>query len=393
MISQFVDSLRKGNRLLVGGMFFFDSPGHMLSETDYLLRLIRHDPAIKARSPVVLMPSSPMTLVIAEVLKANGVNVVIDQNAPGILREIQLFHPDLILDVGMAHWKLVVADKTNRGLGNLYPLQFGWALRRDEFITQTVKLHESWNATRGQLPLREGLARIPIDPEFTALLSDRKYVVLQIKARVGNGTAKLLTGDAYVPTLEMLKDQGYTIILGGREPMLDEFKRFGTYDYPRSKFVCPKNDFFLFSKAALGIVSPSGAGLFCDTLGIPCCQVGSWTLIPHPSEKTLMVPSRLKELKTANLLTFSQQAISLRTTYDEVLGPACFDPKLFENIPPAADEIAGGVREVLGRDPTAAAAAPAHADAIKRLDPLGMWKAAASRMSSTFLERHPEFLN
>ena len=55
MLSQFIDNIRKANRLIAGGMFFFDSPGHMLSESDFLLRLISHYPLIKARSPVVIL--------------------------------------------------------------------------------------------------------------------------------------------------------------------------------------------------------------------------------------------------------------------------------------------------------------------------------------------------
>ena len=269
----------------------------------------------------------------------------------------------------------------------------GWALRRDEFIGQIIKMHQAWNATRGQLPLRDAVLKLPGDPEFLSLLKAKKYAVLQIKAFTGNGTVRLLTGDYYTPTLEKLKDEGYSIILGGREPMLEEFKRFDVFNYPRSKFVCPKNDFFLFAHAALGLVSPSGAGLFCDTLGIPCCQIGSWTLIPHPSEKTLMVPCRLRERAASQILTFSQQAGAVCAMYDEVLGPAPFDYKTYEDIPPSADEILQGAGEAQKGAGSIDELARSQHQAIKAVDSTGMWKAAASRMSSSFLARHPEYLS
>jgi putative glycosyltransferase (TIGR04372 family) len=391
MLSQFIENIRKANRLIAGGMFFFESPGHMLSESDYLLRLISHYPLIKARSPVVILPPSPMSTMMGELLKLNNVQVLMDPNAIGILREIQLFHPDLILEIGQAHCKLVVPDKQNRGCGDLYPLNLCWALRSDEFIGQLIKWHEAWNATRGQLPLRDAVIKMSIEPELRKRLEANKYAVVQIKAQTGNGTARILSGELYRPAFELLKDEGYSIILGGREPMPEEFKRFDVFDYPRSKFVNPKNDFFLFSRASVGLVSPSGAGLFCDTLGIPCCQIGSWTLLPHPSEKTLMVPSRLRERSTAKILTFSQQATSFRQVYHEVRGPGYFDTKTYEDIPPSPEEIRAGLHETLHGCPAETSFYPLAK--IHQLDPMGMWRAAASKLSSAFLAAHPEFLS
>ena len=394
MISQFVDSVRKANRLIIGGMFFFDSPGHMLSETDLLLREIRRNPALKARAPLVILPPTPMATMIAELLRANGVQAVLEPHAIVLLREIQLFYPGLVHDIGQAHWKLVLPDQTPRKIGDLYPISFGWALRREEFVGQLIRMHESWNATRGQLPLRDGLKSLVIDPAFFDFLGDRKYAVLQIKAQIGNGTASLLAGELYRPTLEFLRDAGYTLVLGGREPMLDEFKRFGVINYAQSKFANPRNDFFLFARAALGLVSPSGAGLFCDTLGIPCCQIGSWTLIPHPSEKTLMVPSRVRPHGAGEWQTFRQQVASFRAMYDDVVGPAAFDAKRCQDLPPTAEEICAGVRELLTAD-----GAPdksqirAHSATVRSLDPAGVWSVAASRLSSSFLNSHPEYLN
>ncbi len=392
MLSQFIDNIRKANRLIAGGMFFFDSPGHMLSESDYLLRLISHYPLIKARSPVVILPSSsPMSAMIGELLKLNGVQVLMEPNAIGILREIQLFHPDLILEIGQAHCKLVVPDKQNRGCGDLYPLNLCWALRADEYLFTVIKQHEAWEHTRGQLPLRAALDKMTPDPEFSALLKRHKYAVVQIKNLVGNGTARVLDPELYRPAFELLRDTGHALILAGREPMPDDFKHYEVFDYPRSKFVSPRNDFFLFAHAAVGLTSPSGAGLFCDTLGIPYCQIASWTLLPHPSEKTIMVPSRLKERATGRILTFTQQALAFRATYHPVKGPGHFDTATYEDIPPSPDEIRAGLQEALHG--ASADAAPYPVARLQQLDPIGMWRVAASKLSSAFLAAHPEFLN
>jgi putative glycosyltransferase (TIGR04372 family) len=389
MLSQFVDTLRKANRLVAGGMFFFESPGHMLAETDYLLRLVRHYPLIRSRQPVVILPPTPFSTVIGELLKHCGFEVVMDPNAISILREIQLFHPDLVIDVGHAHCKLVVPDQINRTPGDLYPLNLCWALRAEEYLAQTIRYHEAWNHTRGQLPLRDALQKSPPDSAFRALLGKQKYAVVQIKNIVGNATARVLPSELYRPAFELLRDTGHALILAGREPMPDDFKRYDVFDYPRSSFVSPRNDFHLFASAAVGLTSPSGAGLFCDTLGIPYCQIASWTLLPHPSEKTVMVPSRLKERSTGKILTFTQQAIAFQQTYHPIKGPGHFNTTTYEDIPPSPEDIRAGLQEAIQG---VGSAFPHQVATLHKLDPIGMWRAAASRLSPAFLNAHPEFL-
>ena len=389
MLSNFVTNLRKANCLVAGGMFFYISPGHMLLETDFLLRQLRCNPRFLTHTAVVILPPTDMALMLVEILKRHGVQTIIDANAPLILREIQLFYPELVFDIGQAHWKVIRPDDSPRVIGDLYPLNFGWALRGDEFVAQHIRTLEAWTATAGQRPLREALDTMPGDPAFISRLKEKNYAVLQIKAVIGNGTARLLPGEIYRPALEFLRDNGYAVILGGREPLPEVFREYDVWDYPRTPFACPKNDFYLFANAAVGLVSPSGAGLFCDTLGTPCCQVGSWTLMPHPSQKTVVVPSRLKVRTTGEVLPFSRQASAFVSSYDPVLGPAPFNTAAYEDIPPSAEDIADGLRDTLRGIP---ATEQAGQTAIRAADPVGMWRAAASRFAPSFLKGHPEFV-
>jgi hypothetical protein len=389
MISKFVENLRRTNCLVAGGMFFYSSPGHMLAETDLLLRQMRSHPLFLTHRAVVILPPTDMALMVVEILKRLGVQAIVHAEAGMILREIHLFYPELVFDVGQAHWKLIRPDSSQRVIGDLFPLNFGWALRSDEFIAQTIRLHEVWGATGGQYPLREALDQIPGDPAFISRLKTQKYAVIQIKSFTGNGTVRILPGEVYRPAFEFLRDKGYAIVLGGREPLLEEFRKFDVWDYPRSPFVSPKNDFYLFAHAGVGIVSPSGSGLFCDTLGTPCCQVGSWTLLPHPSEKTIVVPSRLKVRTTGEVIPFTQQAAAFVAGYDPVIGPARFDSGTYEDIPPDAYDIESGLREAL--QPGLQPEHPAQAT-IRSLDPAGMWRVAASHFSPSFLNRYPEFI-
>jgi putative glycosyltransferase (TIGR04372 family) len=265
-------------------------------------------------------------------------------------------------------------------------------LRRDEFIQQWVNIHKLWNATRGKFPLRDALGKIPCDPKFQELLHKKKYAVLQRKNAVINGTTRILTDEYYRPTLEMLRDNGYSIILAGREPMLDVFKKYDVLDYPSSKFVSARNDFHLFSNASLGVVSPSGASFFCDTLGVPACQYAPWNLLPQPSEKTITVPTRLKKRNASQILTFTQQIRAFLETYDEARGPGLFSADALEDIQPDPEDIRAGVQEVLDENLRTSQVARDHASKIRSLDKGAIWESNGSILSSTFLTNHPEYL-
>lgn len=387
MITKLVENVRKAGGRVIGGMFFHASPGHMLSETDNLLRLARTHPELRRHPPIVFLQPTDMAKVAAEILAAHRIQTVLDNQAMGLLREIQLFHPDVVFDVGQAHWKLVLEDKASHPIGDLFPLNFGWALRPDEFTAQHVRLLQAWKATSGQHPIREGFARLKGDPALLDRLHENKYVVLQIKAVTGNGTIRLLSGEAYKPALGYLRDNGYSIILGGREPMLEEFRAFDVWDYPRSTFVSPRNDFFLIGNAAAGVFTPSGAGYFCDTLGVPYCQIGNWTLMPQPGFATQHLPCRLRERSSGRILGFRDQARAFVEGYDRLIGPARFDSARFEDLQPDGSQILAAVRDVLHPPP------PSDQDEeVRRLDPIGMWKAACGRFAPSFLKTHPEFL-
>ncbi len=393
MIDKFIQNIRNSNRLVVGGMFFYGSPGHMLAESDYLLRKMIEDPRVLERSPIVFLAPTPFAQVIAALLTARGVTVVIDQIAPVIVRNIQLFYPELILDVGVAHFKLTTPPAARGLVCTSSQFELAWALHRDELTAQWVRLYKLWNATRGHHPLREALATIPCDPQFKERLQRKKYVLLQIKTSIVNGTVRLLPADFYQPTLQMLSDLGYSIMLAGREPMHESFKHYGVFDYPSSSFVSPQNDFFLFNHAHIGVASPSGAGYFCDALGIPLCQYAPWTLQPHPGEKTIMVPSRIRKKGFTDILTFTQQIRAFLDNYDEALGPGFFNASALEDIPPSAQDLCDGVAELLDHKIRQSDKAQAQAEKIRSLDPDGMWGCTASTVASSFLSNHPEFLD
>jgi len=392
MIDRFIANLVGSNRLIAGNIFFFHSPGHILPEIDYLMRQIRINPNIANRRPVVFLQPTPICSFVAELLKKLSISFVLDENAFHLGREIQLFYPQLVLATGIAHFRIAMPPEQRRKIATSSPAHLAWALTCEGLNQQWCDIFKAWRGTEGYFPLREALDQIPGDPKFISLLKRKKYVVLQRKAQVVNGTVRILDDAFFEPTLAFLKDFGYEIILAGREPVLDVYKKYGVFDYPSSQFVSPKNDFYLFRNADFGIISPSGAGYFCDTLGIPHCQYAPWTLQPNPSPRTIMVPTQLRDRTSGNVLTFSEHIHAFIQNYDEVIGPAYFNQAKFEDLPPTGDDLVNGVKELLSYKTCSTDAERNDADRIRTLDASGMWKCTQSRIASSFLNRHPEFV-
>ena len=392
MIDKFIANLVGSNRLVAGSIFFFNAPGHVLPETDYLMRQIRLRPEIASRRPVVFLHPTPLSAFVAELLKKLSISIVLDENAFHLAREIQLFYPQMVVETGIAHFRVAMPPEQRRKIATSSPAHLAWALSCEGLNQQWCDIFKAWRGTEGYFPLREALDQIPGDPKFIAQLRRRKYVVLQRKSQIVNGTVRILDDAFFEPTLAFLKDSGYEIFLAGREPMLDAYKKYGVFNYPGSTFVSPKNDFYLFRNADFGIISPSGAGYFCDTLGIPHCQYAPWTLQPNPSPRTIMVPTRLRDRTTGNLLTYSQQVLAFMQNYNEVIGPAYYNPEKFEDLPPTGDDLLHGVQELLATKTCSTDAERADAETVRTLDASGMWKCTQSRMASSFLNQHRDYL-
>lgn len=392
MIDTFIANLLGSNRLIAGSICFFSAPGHVLPETDYLLRQIRLNQGIARRRPVVFLNPTPLSSFVAELLRKLSITVVLDENAFHFAREIQLFYPQMVVETGISHFRIAMPMEQRRKIATSSTAHLAWALTCDGLSQQWCDIFKAWRRTEGYFPLREALDQIPGDPQFINQLKRKRYVVLQRKSQIVNGTVRILDDAFFEPTLAFLKDSGYDIVLAGREPMLDVYKKYGVFDYPGSPFVNPKNDFYLFRNADFGIISPSGAGYFCDTLGIPHCQYAPWTLQPNPSPRTIMVPTRLRERDTGNLLSFSQQVLAFMTNYDEVMGPGHFSNEKFEDCPPTGEDLLLGVQELLAAKTCSTDAERTDAKTICALDASTMWKCTQSRMASSFLNRHRDYV-
>ena len=105
-----------------------------------------------------------------------------------------------------------------------------------------------------------------------------------------------------------------------------------------------------------------------------------------------MVPSRLRDRTTGQVLTFTQQVGAFKRCYKPEVGVDCFMPEWYEDLPPTAADRAAAVGELIEAGKDRSEAARADERAIRALDPSGMWKTTASRMASTFLAEHPEYV-
>src|SRR5213078_1203076 len=111
--------------------------------------------------------------------------------------------------------------------------------------------------------------------------------------RPGNA-GTVIPPERLFPSLEFLKDSGFTIVKVGTEPYPEEFTRYGVINYTASPLRTFKNDLALLSNSKLSLINGSGLANLSDVMDLPVVDYGRWHLSLGPySSKQVIVPALL----------------------------------------------------------------------------------------------------
>lgn len=199
--------------------------------------------------------------------------------------------PELALDVGISSYKVLQPD---RGYMRA-ELENNHITYRTGFLNgiyfDTIKYYKRIKATPDREPLRMETPCPPDLREFTDR-GGRPIVVLQLRLVISSGNRVIATDDSYAPTLEYLRDCGYTIVFSGREVFPEEWRKYDLIDYANSDLAAPENDFHLYRLAKFGLLAASGTNLLAEVQCMPYVQINSAQgAVPTYSKNSIMLPS------------------------------------------------------------------------------------------------------
>jgi len=242
--------------------------------------------------------------------------------------------------------------------------------------------------TQGMTPLKDGLIVEPALLDFLGGRSDRLALV-HVKYHVGNATARPTDPRTYLPAIRWLQDQGYRVVMIGREKMPAEFAVLGVLDYANSSLACYRFDLELVAHAAIVITAGSGIAMMPDCMGVPLVYLNSWHIgMPLASERCVMVPTLVVERASGRLLTVAEQCNlywALEDKGDEIFPAHDYEPR-----DATEDEALEAVKETLAAAPndilTARQCNYRHLTLNEHEALVG------ARISQYFIDKHAEIL-
>ena len=135
----------------------------------------------------------------------------------------------------------------------------------------------------------------------------KKYLIIQIKTFLSNGTLKPLNPELLLDTIEYFKKKNYQIIFAGRERIPKIFLNNSVIDYANSKYASPLNDFLLVGNSSLVISSGSGFCALPESLNKPLLILNAHHICQYPGPRTIYLPTLLTRGSKKFNATFQQE--------------------------------------------------------------------------------------
>lgn len=283
-------SLREVNGLIVTNITG-DVFGHVIAELDNYARL-RISGEVSRETPCMLF-TSPDNMIVStlemfpEIFEIASLEVITQLFSEQIVN----CHPELSLDVGLSSYK---TSPPARGY-HFTQVQENKVFYRTDFIngiySDMIKYFKRIKATPDFHPLLiEGPCPGALH-DFLDILG-QPIVVMHQRKVMSSGTKVIAGDDLYVPTIEYLKDNNYSIVFSGREQFPDNWRKYGVIDYANSIHASIKNDFHLYRMAKFGLLAASGTNLLAETQCMPYVQINSSQgAVPTYSKNSIILPS------------------------------------------------------------------------------------------------------
>lgn len=380
-LQELVDFLqRTGSRLPVN---MFQATGHVIAETENFLRM-RFLGEIRPDVPYLLiLPQTDFAFAMARTYASQFLVVAVNDQWNSLVREVALYHPELTVDVGVSHFKATVPPGRRTRIRE-FNNQFWHMLPRDEAIGLTTALYRRRAQSRAYRPLWH-------DRPLPAPVAERigqpdKYALIHLKVHSINATAQATDPNTYLDALAYLHDNGFRLVMAGREPMPEAFRRFPIYHYGGDPLASFENDLILFRHARFALLAGSGISYLAENFDVPFVYANYWHLcFPPFARRAVALPSILSVRDTGATLPFSQH-YGLLQRFPE-FSFWNFPHETLAARPASASEILAATREALSLSGEELPPPSPLQQRFNAMDPIGCARISDSRVSQHFLEK------
>ncbi|MBF0304337.1 MAG: hypothetical protein HQL40_00250 [Alphaproteobacteria bacterium] len=307
--------------------------------------------------------------------------------------EVSAMAPELTFDAGISHTKLSMRDRGRTRRAN-FSGRLACALTNYDVFKINAEMMRLRNATMDWKPW---IASHDLSLDLGDIVGGAdqdKMAILHYRPSdefVGNAAASVPL-DALLRTLAWLKDEGFTIVKAGIEPMPEAFAKFGVINYSQGGKRCFMNDLRLFMKARFAMVHGSGLEAVPDLFDVPYVKYGQWNLpLLSLGPRCLCQPVLMRRKSDGALLNYVEQSAVFKdrpeawTRRDGHFNPWNFPADEYETRPIEGDELIAAAQECLANGPHQPKTPLQRA--FDALDPESGLSERGARMSDYFLRK------
>jgi putative glycosyltransferase (TIGR04372 family) len=224
---------------------------------------------------------------------------------------------------------------------------------------------------------------------FDKLNINKKFVVIQIKTHIVNGTFECLNPDIIIKAIKYLKNNNYQIVLAGREKCPESFLKESVIDYANSIYANSLNDYLVVGHSSMVIASASGFCFIPETLDKPLLMTNAHHICQSFGRRTIYLPTILSQ--NSKVLNPKEQYRYLCT-----YGPDCGLEVLGDiraHHLPNSEEFLMGVKELEGMLSHEPPPLTTMQQKVTDQGNVPLLKNGLSRISDYFISKHMDFFD
>lgn len=265
-----------------------NSPGHMVTEMDYFIRLKKI--GNKDAKYIYVTTKSEVAIGAESLYKVFFFKFIVSDLLYLLLDPFLIRYKDLCLDIGLS-----VIEKNSP----VRLCKLGFYKENERTLREVFSRYsEYYKIIKNQ----DDLIDLNFDESQLNLVMNEyslkinQYIAIQIKDVVGNGTGKITDPETYVKTINYFLQKKFLIVFCGREKMPSIFEDLGVINYSESRSSSFFKDLLIVKNASLVISSASGFANLAAVLGVPLVYTNQWNFNVPPSGKlTITVPALIRD--------------------------------------------------------------------------------------------------
>lgn len=393
----FYKFLRASGTKIVANIIFAGSPGHQIQELDYFLHRYASGDIPKDGKYLWVQRNGDITAALADVygphFRQYNLGMVAHDQLYSLATQVTRMVPELGVDVGLSHLKHSVMTRANTHVG-MFSGDAYYMVKNHQVIQETANYYRVRSLSEDFRPFTWH------KPELTGPLVDLlggnadRYALIHLRRKAGNAGTVIPPQNLF-PSIEYLKDNGFTVVKVGTEPYPEEFSKYDVINYSNSPLRNFRNDLTLLSHSKFNMINASGFTNLSDALDTPVVEYGRWHLLLGPySRKTVVIPSLLYDPGRQKLLNFAEQILFFLTRQEFWQGSFFgwhFPIDRYVARVPEADELLAAVKECFALAEADAPLSPLQ-ERFNGLDNHGLLSTLKSRMCEHFLQRFEALL-